>query len=328
MGRSGRPWLRWGGIFLVTAGFVYLVLGATGRPNALQHASILLATSLVALVGSRYWPVGDPAPRWLRRLGVVAWLLVIVQGVLGGLRVVLLQDFLGVIHATLAQLFLLLICAVALWTSGWWSRKLSRWRVAGDARGLRWWVLGLTVLILVQLVLGASMRHRHAGLAIPDFPLAYGEVWPSTQPESIARYNQARDEETAVNPIRAEDIYLQMIHRLVALGIVALVVTCAVVAGRQFDRKHPLVWGTTVWAAMVFIQALLGAATVWTGKSADIATAHVAAGSLTLAFGGLLCLTSFRLLPSTAVMDEGNSTESLRSLSAPLTPSRITEHAG
>ena len=36
----------------------------------------------------------------------------------------------------------------------------------------------VTGLILLQLMLGATMRHQHAGLAIPDFPLAYGKLWP------------------------------------------------------------------------------------------------------------------------------------------------------
>ena len=43
-------------------------------------------------------------------------------------------------------------------------------------------------------------------------------------------------------------------------------------------------------------QAFLGAATIWTGKSADIATAHVACGALCLVTGGLTSIVSFRLL--------------------------------
>ena len=35
---------------------------------------------------------------------------------------------------------------------------------------LRWLVLAATLLIFCQLILGATMRGQHAGLAIPDFP--------------------------------------------------------------------------------------------------------------------------------------------------------------
>ena len=57
--------------------------------------------------------------RWLRWLGVVAFVAVSVQGILGGLRVTQLKDELGIFHAALAQLFFVLICAIALFTSKW-----------------------------------------------------------------------------------------------------------------------------------------------------------------------------------------------------------------
>src|SRR5712671_3097399 len=47
--------------------------------------------------------------QWLRRLGVIAFFAVVVQGVLGGLRVVWLKDELGIFHAALAQLFFVLV---------------------------------------------------------------------------------------------------------------------------------------------------------------------------------------------------------------------------
>jgi cytochrome c oxidase assembly protein subunit 15 len=50
------------------------------------------------------------------------------------------------------------------------------------------------------------------------------------------------------------------------------------------------------WFGLVMIQIFLGAATIWTGKSADIATAHVACGALTLMAGTLLSIISFRSL--------------------------------
>jgi cytochrome c oxidase assembly protein subunit 15 len=53
-----------------------------------------------------------------------------------------------------------------------------------------------------------------------------------------------------------------------------------------------------IWMALILTQALLGAATIWTGKSADIATAHVACGALCLVTGGLTSLLSFRILAS------------------------------
>src|SRR5881628_3087012 len=61
--------------------------------------------------------------RSLRWWGIIAFAAVILQGVLGGLRVVLLKDALGIFHATLAQLFFVLLCAIALFTSRWWQNS-------------------------------------------------------------------------------------------------------------------------------------------------------------------------------------------------------------
>ena len=73
-------------------------------------------------------------------------------------------------------------------------------------------------MILGQLALGAAMRHQHAGLAIPDFPLAYGKLWPAMDAASVAHYNAQRIEIIAANPITAFQIGLQMAHRLLALA--------------------------------------------------------------------------------------------------------------
>src|SRR5207249_12092906 len=61
--------------------------------------------------------------------------------------------------------------------------------------------LGATLLIPGQLILGATMRHQHAGLATPDFPLAYGKLWPPMDAPSVAQFNQHRIETEALNPI-------------------------------------------------------------------------------------------------------------------------------
>ena len=47
-------------------------------------------------------------------------------------------------------------------------------------------------------------------------------------------------------------------------------------------------------------QAALGAATIWTDKAADVATAHVAVGALTLLTGVLLTLMSGRVVVTAA----------------------------
>src|SRR5947209_12054467 len=164
--------------------------------------------------------------RWLCWLGVLALVAVILQGVLGGLRVTWMKDELGIFHATLAQMFFILICSIALFSSRWWIEGREP---SGNAIQLsvlcRISIVG-TLLIFCQFVLGATMRHQHAGLAIPDFPTAYGHLWPAMDAGSITLYNQQRLETAALNSITAFQVGLQMAHRLMALSICVVVVCC------------------------------------------------------------------------------------------------------
>jgi cytochrome c oxidase assembly protein subunit 15 len=172
---------------------------------------------------------------------------------------------------------------------------------------LRGLVLAATLLIFGQLILGATMRHQHAGLAIPDFPLAYGKVWPDMSADAVAGYNAHRIEINGENPITAFQIILQMVHRIVALAIFILVAACAWVAHRwssRFsvfentnNRKVELQLGRRIsifWVGLIVAQILLGAWTIWSNKAADVATAHVLVGALSLVTGALWCIIAFR----------------------------------
>ena len=242
---------------------------------------------------------------WLRWLGVIALFAVVLQGVLGGLRVVLFKDEIGIFHATLAQLFFVLVCGIALFTSKAWMQTPSpRTPPGADARTerppessrtLRRLLLFGTFLIFLQLVLGATMRHQHAGLAVPDFPLSYGRLWPAMDADSVAGYNARRIETTAANPITAAQVGLQMAHRLLAL----MILVCISVAAWRTRRNHqgigvPLRRLASLWLGLILLQIALGAWTIWSNKAADVATAHVLVGALSLVTGALGCIIAFR----------------------------------
>ena len=110
--------------------------------------------------------VKDSRP-WLRWLGFLALIGVIVQGVLGGLRVTQLSLFLAMVHACLAQAFFALLCGIAWWTSPG-GKDTARDRPSpyglanasvGERRKLRRLSLITTSLIYVQLIFGAILRH-------------------------------------------------------------------------------------------------------------------------------------------------------------------------
>lgn len=95
---------------------------------------------------------------WLRWLGVAALVLVIIQGVLGGLRVVLLQQTLAIVHACFAQAFFALTVSLALFTSPDWRDPAPSAPLADGGR-LRRLAAITTVLIYLQIVFGAWLRH-------------------------------------------------------------------------------------------------------------------------------------------------------------------------
>jgi len=209
----------------------------------------------------------------------------VLQGLLGGLRVTLLKDQIGIVHAALAQSFFVLLALIAIFLSGN-GRKLANCIQAHPITAcLRWMTVGSTVLILIQLIFGATMRHQHAGLAVPDFPLAYGKIWPPTDATFLQKINSQRLDAEQSNPITAFHIGLHMAHRFVALSIVLLVGSVAWRSRWELGAGSFLAKLALAWLGIMCLQAVLGTMTVWSNKAADVATAHVLLGALGLLAG-------------------------------------------
>jgi heme a synthase len=96
--------------------------------------------------------------KWLRWLGVTALVLVVIQGVLGGMRVVLLEHSLAIVHASLAQAFFALAVSLALFTSAEWREEVTD-RPLADSNRLRRLAAVTTGLIYLQVFFGAVLRH-------------------------------------------------------------------------------------------------------------------------------------------------------------------------
>ena len=259
-----------------------------------EHSHRLLA-SVVGLLTTilAVWLWLKDSRKWLQWLGIAAFLLVIVQGILGGLRVRWQLDWLGVPHGAVAQAFLVLTAAIALFTSRWWMNSANEKQIAVRP-GLRGHVLAVTLVIFVQLLIAATMRHQHAGLAITDFPLAYGKIWPATTPEAIAHYNATRPPGTIGNPITAFQVDLQMIHRLVAYAIFLGVAAAAMLARKRLGIRDALTKLAFFWLALLSLQIGLGAWTIWSNKAADVTTLHVMVGASALLTGALWWLVAAR----------------------------------
>jgi cytochrome c oxidase assembly protein subunit 15 len=264
-----------------------------------EHTHRLLASAvglLVTVLAVWLWLAEKRV--WVKRLGVVAFALVVFQGVLGGLRVVLdkhgLGPHMGIFHGVLAQLFFVLMVFLALATTRWWrTHSFANEQVVAQSR-LAGWFLAISLVILTQLTLGATMRHQHAGLAVPDFPLAYGTLWPAMDTASTASYNAHRMEAVAYNPITPFNLTIHMLHRYTALVILVGVCVVAWRTWRRLGGASPWTKGAVGWLGLILVQVVLGAFTVWSGKKVDVTTAHVAVGAASLAVGALLALTAWR----------------------------------
>jgi len=96
--------------------------------------------------------------RWMRWLGLAALVMVIAQGVLGGLRVVLLQQTLAIIHASVAQAFFALVVALAVLTSPEWRGEIKEPQIDDNGKLLRLSVI-TAAMIYLQVIFGAVLRH-------------------------------------------------------------------------------------------------------------------------------------------------------------------------
>jgi len=213
------------------------------------------------------------APLRVRRLALLAVATVIAQGLLGGLTVLLLlPPAVSMAHACLAQAFLCLTVAMAVVSGPRWSTAQPPF---GD-RALARLTAATAGVVYCQLIVGALVRHTGAGLAIPDFPLAFGQLVPPFDTPSIA---------------------IHFAHRLGAVAVTTMVVWSAARVLRTQSADPRLVRPALLACGLVLAQVMLGALIIWTQKAVLPTTAHVAVGAAVLATTLVLAMRAHRAAP-------------------------------
>lgn len=233
-----------------------------------EHGHRLIASAVGFLTIGLVVFQGRVEPRrGARVLGWAALGAVILQGVLGGVTVLLfLPPAVSIAHAGLAQLFFILTVALALVTSASW---LEPARPPVDDPVLRRRAIVLTCLVYAQILIGATMRHLEAGLAIPDFPLAFGHLLP---------------------PMWTPAIAIHFAHRVGALVVTAWLLYTGVAVVRRYPAHPELTRVVWLLFALVVVQITLGALVVLTAKQPIINTAHVATGAVFFGTSGVLAV--------------------------------------
>ncbi|MBK8482679.1 MAG: heme A synthase [Proteobacteria bacterium] len=292
---TNRPAFFWG-LFTTAATFLLLVVGGTVNPSGsslacpdwplchglvfpameggvlFEHSHRLLATAVgifTCVLALLLWRrrQDDRGGSWL---GLVAVAAVIGQGVLGGLTVVLrLPPVVSVAHLALSMVFfsLLIYLSFRAYCGGTLCRALRASAAeapnGGPTLGPSVAVAALWVAIYGQLLLGALVRHLHAGRLCGTDPLLCDgfTLWPEASLQQ-----------------------LHMLHRIFAVLLAFATVAVAVIAQRHaalLRRRLARITALAIpWLALT--QVLLGAATVMTGIGVLPAALHLAGGALLL----------------------------------------------
>jgi len=242
-----------------------------------EHLHRLIASTVgFLIVVLAIWLYRAEARPWVRRLGYLALAAVITQGILGGITVLwYLPDAISIAHASLAQIVFCLTTTIALvtshgWQQGYEPRIADRGcRIPAEDATLERIAVITTIAIYVQIVVGATMRHTGAGLAIPDFPLAFGHLIPTHWDAKIA---------------------IHFSHRAGAAVVMLLI---AATSGHVFyhhRRSRELARPAILLLMLVALQVTLGALTVLSQKQFIINSLHVVNGALVLVTSLVLTL--------------------------------------
>lgn len=243
-----------------------------------------------------------------RKLSVAIVILVIVQGLLGGLRVKLdalnleidhnlyAQTF-AVMHATLAQIFLCSLVSFAVLTSRSWIERNADFRQAPPRAII---IAGLVTCatIVLQLVIGAVVRHSYAGLAIPTFPLTpHGTIIP---------------------PAFNFQVAIHFAHRVGGVVVTLAALIYAISIWRNAVARAAMGRSAAVLLLLLCAQIYLGALIIWTFRNPHVATIHMLNGAILLSVCWMMTFRSmkFRLDAPPQTRETATANEEPNAISA------------
>lgn len=278
-GLSVPDWpLSYGSLFPPMVGGVFYEHG---------HRMVASAVGLCTLILAIWLGIREQR-RWVKVLGFCALGAVICQGILGGLTVIfMLPTAISVSHAVLAQSFFVLSIFIAYSLSQEREARLRNpYRV--DPKLFKTAVV-LGILIYLQLIIGALMRHTQSGLAILDFPTVAGKIIPTFDNQMLIAINSWRFD-IDMDPVTMGQIVIHFIHRVMALMIFTVVCILNIIGLRY--KLLPAVIKTNIILIDLFIliQIVLGILTILTLKAPVLTSFHVATGAASLGLAALLVI--------------------------------------
>ncbi len=131
-------------------------------PILAEHGHRLLGALLgLWALGLVLWTWRAEPRRGVKLLALAVLGLVVLQGILGGLRVLWVSMDLAVVHALGAQIFFASIMAMAVVSSAEWVRREVAWHAPRVLVRLSLWT---AFALFAQILLGALLRHPGGGV--------------------------------------------------------------------------------------------------------------------------------------------------------------------
>ncbi len=236
---------------------------------------------------------------WRRKLACTLVVLVIAQGLMGALRVNLaeveshgagvsatgtdnpLSTTFRILHGITGQIFFCLtILAAASVSKLWRATEAAGHQPTALGRRMTRLCFWLWVAFLIQLTLGALVRHTHSALAIPDFPAHYGGLIP---PLTQAALDNALVSIGVTGDVAIWQVYLHLAHRLFAWALCATVVYVLIRVIRAMNWPDLITAPAATMVSLLVVQVVLGITVVLSRESAVVATTHQMVGALLIA---------------------------------------------
>jgi len=258
---------------------VFIAAGSERFDAELKRRLLLTALALSVLpIAWLVWSWRSRSWNLIQKLTALALLMVTTQAIFGGLRVTEISNAFAVVHGCFAQCFFCVLILIVMVSGESWQRSgftgnsalLRRCRLAGG---------GLVVIVLMQLIFGASMRHfhRHA-LPDDDLFLTQGQWIPSFEDPMIA---------------------LLFLHKFTAFALLLFVVGMflrlgGAVANPSLARLATPRRHVGAILGLIGVQITLGLTVIGTDKSFWVTNVHVLNGLLILALAFVFAVRAIR----------------------------------
>lgn len=234
----------------------------TEEPVFWEHSHRLIgATTGLITLGLFIWTWIVYIDSRLKWFALALFLLVFGQGIMGGLRVIEKSTAWAIVHGCTAQAIYSLVVIFMVVASPRKPQPQLDVNTAGYV-SLRWASVALAGVVFLQLIIGAVMRHLHAGLAVLGFPLSNGRWIPE---------------------FTNHGVIIHFTHRVWAVMVLLMTMHCLIVTLKRFGSVPTLKRPMLLIAGLVVLQVVLGATTVLTYRSPLWTSLHVLNGAAILA---------------------------------------------